>query len=388
MLIAGIAAPAYASHQGTPVPSFTFTDLPLVKPGSSGISPEAIATADLNADGHVDTVVGTLPGVQTLLSNGDGTFADARLHEVGGGATRGVVTADFDGDDRVDIAASQWVYGQAPRVTLLIGAGDGTFAAPVTIEVGTAVPDAWATARPLTADLDHDGRPDLAVGIERVGTTLQYETAVLLGNGDGTFAGPSTAGSAGGVIPREVADVNGDGTADLVGIRSGLVAVAFGDGRGDFGTVRTYAGGADPLDVAVGDLDGDRRVDLVTASRNYDVNVLLGRAKGSFSVPTTYRDLLLRAFRLILVDLNGNGHLDVAVANTWNETLPGTGRVAVFLGNGDGTLQDVRRYLPVVRSPFTFDIASGDLNSDGRPDLVVSNNKNLDSVTSLLNITQ
>lgn len=139
--------------------------------------------------------------------------------------------------------------------------------------------------------------------------------------------------------------------------------------------------------MAVGDLNGDRKVDLVTVSRHYYVNILQGTGRGTFSAPTTYTDHLLRSFRLTLVDLNGNGHLDVAAANTWNETFPGTGRVAVFVGNGDGTLQDVRRYVPVVKSPFTFGIAAGDFNADGRPDLIISNNKNHDSVTSLLNTT-
>ncbi|WP_067035723.1 FG-GAP repeat domain-containing protein [Streptomyces dysideae] len=370
------------------MPSFTFQDHALVKPSSSGVSPEAIETADLNRDGNPDTVVGTLAGVQTLLGNGDGTFQAAVLHQVPSGAMRSVVTADFDADGHVDIAASQQVFGQAPKVTLLSGNGDGTFAPPVNVEVGSAVAGAWATASPFTADVNGDGSADLVVGIERVGSTVQYETAVLVGRGDGTFATPRAADTAGGVILRELADVNGDGRADLLGTKSGQAAVAHGDGQGGFGTVRTIAAGADPLDVTAGDLNGDGRVDLVTISRHYDVNVLLATKKGSYSAPTTYRDTLLRAFRGTLVDLNSDGHLDVAVANTWNDDFPGTGRVAVFLGSGDGTLQDVRRYLPVVNSPFTFDIAPDDFDGDGRPDLIVSNNKNLNSVTSLHNTTQ
>ena len=49
--------------------------------------------------------------------------------------------------------------------------------------------------------------------------------------------------------------------------------------------------------------------------------------------------------------------------------------------------KDVRRYVPVVSTPFTFGIAAGDINSDDRPDLIVSNDKNHDSVSSLLNTT-
>ncbi|MPZ79272.1 MAG: hypothetical protein GEV28_02285 [Actinophytocola sp.] len=385
-VFAGAATPASADHQGSPVPSFDYQDHALVKPGLSGVGPEAIATGDFNGDGHDDTAVGTIPGLQTILSNADGTFQDAVLHEVGNGTTRQVATADLNDDGNLDIAVSRQAYGEAPKVSVLFGAGDGAFASPDDIEVGPVIADSWNTASPIPADVDNDGVPDLVVGIEQL-SPLQYTSVVLLNTGDGTFTDPRAVESADGVILRRVADVNGDLFADLVGIKSGEVALVLADGQGAFGTARTFPGGVDPLDVAVGDLNGDGKVDLVTVSRLYYVNILQGTGRGTFSAPTTYTDHFLRSFRLTLVDLNGNGHLDVAAANTWNETFPGTGRVAVFVGNGDGTLQDVRRYVPVVSSPFTFGIAAGDFNADGRPDLIISNNKNHDSVTSVLNTT-
>jgi len=134
-LLAVAAIPATADHQGTAVPSFDYQDHALVKPTPLGVGPEAVATGDFNGDGH-DVAVGTIPGLQTLLSNGDGTFQDAVLHEVGNGTTRQVATADLNNDGSLDIAVSRQVFGEAPKVSLLFGAGGGTFASPVDIVEG------------------------------------------------------------------------------------------------------------------------------------------------------------------------------------------------------------------------------------------------------------
>jgi hypothetical protein len=168
-------------------------------PDSPVWAPRQSPLAISNEDGHDDTAVGTIPGLQTRLSSADGTFQDAVLHEVGNGTTRKVATADLNDDGNVDIAVSRQAYGAAPKVSVLFGAGDGTFASPVDIEVGPVIADTWNTASPIPADVDNDGVPDLVVGTEQL-SPLQYTSVVLLNTGDGTFTDPRSVKSADGVI--------------------------------------------------------------------------------------------------------------------------------------------------------------------------------------------
>src|SRR5262249_22274365 len=145
--------------------------------------------------------------------------------------------------------------------TVLLGNGDGTFAAPARFPTGPQ-PSALAVG-----DLNNDGRPDLAVGrfIDTVNAV-----AVLLGNGDGTVGG-STAVPV-GAWPHGVAfgDVNGDGRADLAvaEYNARTVSISLGNGDGTFGARTAFAAGPGPVSVAVHDMNGDGAADLVVADNN------------------------------------------------------------------------------------------------------------------------
>ncbi|MCW8141814.1 MAG: VCBS repeat-containing protein, partial [Planctomycetota bacterium] len=105
------------------------------------------------------------------------------------------------------------------------------------------------------------------------------DVAVLLGNGDGTFA--AATAFAAGSSPSSVAigDLNGDGRPDLaVANLNSNVSVLLGHGDGTFAAATTFAVGATPQSVAIGDLNGDGKPDLAVANQNSNnVSVLLGR---------------------------------------------------------------------------------------------------------------
>ena len=189
-----------------------------------------------------------------------------------------------------------------------------------------------------------------------------------------------------------VADVNGDGTLDLIIANEeqsknnpqGSISVMLGRGNGTFHKAVNYnSGGQSAFSISVADVNGDGKLDLVVANgclgsncATGSVGVLLGKGDGTFEKVVTYSSGAASVFgsRVAVGDLNGDGKLDLAVATTG----PGCGNgcpkglVAVLLGKGDGTFNKAKTY-----STGGFDaigwVAIADVNGDKKPDLLVAN---------------
>lgn len=186
----------------------TFQTPPLALTADGG--PLGIAVGRLNNDGNDDLVVGgyDLGVVFVMLGNGDGTFQAATTHTVGAFPT-GIVISDLNSDARADVAVAN---EDSDSVSVLLGDGDGGFAAAVQYGVG-ALPEGIAAA-----DFNADGIPDL-VTADYFGTaSLDSSVSVLIGVGDGTFAAAQsfeTNLSPFGVV---AANFGGDDLPDLVSV--------------------------------------------------------------------------------------------------------------------------------------------------------------------------
>src|SRR6267142_3132014 len=151
----------------------------------------------------------------------------------------------------------------------------------------------------------------------------------------------------------------------------------------------TYATGAAPVALATADLDGDGHQDLaVTDTANNSVAILLGKVGGGFTPPVTYAtesgtNPAGNPVALLATDIDGDGVLDLSVVNQGNGSVAGS--VSILLGHvlngkGDGTFVAPKTYSVGVKPTA---IASADFNADGRPDLVITN-QNDNSVSVLL----
>ena len=329
-----------------------------------GSSPTWAAVGDFNGDGKLDLAVANAgsKSVSVLLGNGDGTFKVPL--NFGAPAPQSVAVGDFNGDGKLDLVVANLASG---NVSIRLGNGDGTFRAPVNYATGDS-PNTIAVG-----DFNGDGKLDLAV-VNGGNDTGVSSVSILLGNGNGTFhAAGKYPVSFGNSIA--VGDFNRDGKLDLAVASFGdsSASVFLGNGDGTFQTAVDYSADNASTSVAVGDFNGDGKLDLAVAnivsnSGLGDVSVLLGNGDGTFKPAVNY-GAGSNPSAVAVGDFNGDGKLDLAVAN-----YGGYGNVAsvsVLLGNGNGTFQPATEYVGV--GSFPPSLAVGDFNSDGRIDMAVAN---------------
>ena len=330
-------------------------------------------------------------------------FLPAVSYGSGGSQSWSVAIADVNGDGKPDLIVSNLceVSGCSSlvgAVGVLLGNGDGTFQAPVAYNSGGYY--AYSVA---VADVNGDDKPDIVVancGPVGVGA-CQTEPAVvgvLLGNGDGTFQAALPYGSGGyGAYSVAVGDVNGDGKLDLVvgNLTSsstgpeGGVAVLLGNGDGTFQAAVPYDSGGEAAEsVALADVNGDGKLDILVAnicasptacgtaqSSQGGVGVLLGNGDGTFRPVVTYDSGGYAADSLAVADVNGDGKPDLLVFNIDNANGENStsGSVGVLLGNGDGTFQAAVTYITGGPGGNVGSVTVADVNGDGKLDLVATN---------------
>lgn len=395
------------------------TSIEYRRPGNQGFSD--LAVGDLTGDGCLDiVVVGSSPYAATLwCGRGDGTFVDRIIMDADFFLIKDVITGDLNGDGRVDIVTAN--YGDND-VSVSLGVANGQFAPPVRYPAGlgpsfanvvdinrdeildivvanegsisrsglfssvsallgrpdgtfNAAINTYVNASPTgmqVADLNADGKQDLLL------TNYDNTVAAFLGNGEGSFV-PSGSVRITGLISLVVGDYDGDGKNDFAVTKTSPNAVDTWLGRGDgtFEAGKSFPLGDKPSLLADADVNADGKVDLVVgvgSGRTSKVSVLLGNSEALFANPVNSlygRD----GDFLSIEDLNGDGKLDIALADH-------TYSVSILPGIGDGFFEGPTSFavglLPV-------SIAIADFNDDDLPDLAVADSSRSGKVVVMLN---
>ena len=350
-------------------------------PATADIDPGLVAVGDFNGDGIPDLAVfsdsrlsyGFLPdyGVTILLGNGQGGFSPAEGSYIATpNRPYAVAVGDFTGNGKQDLA----VMDEWSTITILLGDGLGNF----TVSNNSLTACGYTAASLTVADFNNDGKLDLAVACEEGGSN---GVTILLGNGDGSFtqSNGSPIPLAGNTPTFIVAgDFNGDGISDLavaVDDRTDVnsVYILLNNGDGTFANGSPVPGGYEPWSLAVGDFNGDGKLDLAVADwYNAQVTILPGNGNGTFQQPETV-NVGNGPFSIAVGDFNQDGIPDLAVANNYD------GTIAILLGNTSGSFSPDYWINASVGPPswlnFSWNtngpwsIAAGNFNGNGIPDL-------------------
>jgi hypothetical protein len=344
-----------------------------------------LRVADVNGDGKLDLLGADLrrSTIDVFLGNGDGTFETVQAFSTGGAyGPVWLAIADFNGDGKLDVAAAISDYGGG-NLVMLLGNGDGTFGSATNL--GTFGEGFSAI---IATDLNGDGKMDLAAVTTAAGgcsCSFSYgTTAVLLGNGDGTFQ-PTFYATGENSIALVADDFNSDHNKDLAVVAQngqgtqnggvGDVAVLLGNGSGTFQCPRAFLSGALPGTdnqgsitpfAATGDFNHDDSPDLAIASIG-QVNVLLGNVDGTFQTSVPYGISAADPTALMIADFNGDGKSDLATVSFSCGPFSCGYWLDVLFGYVDGTFDT-----PVSTSlSAAGGAAAGDFNRDGNVDVAM-----------------
>ncbi len=282
------------------------------------------------------------------------------------------VIADMDGDGKPDVVIADSTQDD---VSIDLGNGDGITQPPQSFSTDISLSESSSVSAVAVADLNGDGKLDVVAA-----ESDDNQVGVFLGNGNGTLQPQVTydLGSGADPISIEVGDVNRDGKPDLIvaNYSSASVGVLIGNGNGTFNAVQTLSVGSFPVETALADLNGDGIPDLIVASQNaLSIGVLMGFAPPHGVVLSTPPFRPEQTFAVggsisdfQVGDVNRDGKPDLIV-DSFDSNSPGTAvsDVAFLAGNGQGA------FAAPVESPASTGLTDAtliDMNGDGKADMI------------------
>lgn len=343
---------------------------PVIYPTSS-ISTTRVVITDYNGDGLNDVLVTGdspvgAPGVLYIFLQDKSGHLSAPITKPLPYTPSWISAGDLNGDGRVDVA-----IGSYHRIDVLYRDSSGNLSTSTMLST-------TASSATAIADINGDGRLDL-LGFS-VNTTGGTDIAIYYQNSDGTLSMPAQYHTSFISWMPAIGDVTGDRLPDIL-LSSASTAwpddfvILPQNPDHSFGPdVHSGGSGLGAGSIAIGDINADGRNDVassvwVTESNNIDV--FLQDTDGQLHSSATY-GVIQNPASIQLADLNGDGHLDIALASD------GYGVIGVYLQDANGKFTNQILYtMPVINGtpavPYgPQGIAVGDISGDGKPDIVVA----------------
>ncbi len=348
----------------------------------SATDPYNLLVVDIDGDGKADIVVSnqfssTVSIYRNTATSGtltSGSFASPVSFTVGDRPV-GMAFGDLDGDGKPDLAATNYNGSTVSVLRNTSTPGSISFATHVDL----ATPLGSGPFNVVIADLNGDGKPDLAVANDVAGTVSVFQNACVVGDiTTGSFSTRVEFTVAADPFVA-VADIDGDGQPDIVTANWGSNSVSILRNKGTGGSISSssfdskldFGTGTNPFSISIGDLDGDGKPDLVTPNESelsQSMSVLRNTSTSgsvSFETKVDYATGFGSRFAAIS-DIDGDGKPDVAVCNR-------TGNNFVILKNtGSSGALGFNAGVSFTTGTRPRHIVAGDLDGDGKPDVVAA----------------
>ena len=347
--------------------------------------PRQTFIADLDGDGKPDLIVADSGAhivsifrniSQSGVLDTNSFAARIDLATTGGSSDNPIAmtVADVDGDGKLDILICDGGANQIKIYRNLSTSGTLTtnsFAAPFVLNTS-------GEARAVrVADLDGDGRPDVVAADWGADYISIFQN--IGGPGNLAFAPRVDFGAGAGIFDLTIADLDGDGKPDIAWVAFDVsilrnTSVPGTIDTSSFSVGTNFTALADTESIIAADMDGDGKPDLIVSSYlNSDISVLRNQSvPGIFSfAPHVDFAAAGRVHDVRAADINGDGKPDIVVdseSGNYMSVFQNSGTPGVF------TADSLSNRADFAAGSGAWGVSIGDLDGDGRPDVVVANN--------------
>jgi len=338
----------------------------------TGAEPYAVSIGDLDGDGKADLAVAnsTSNTVSVFRNTGSAssiTYA-AKVDFISGDGPISVSIGDLDGDGKADLAVTNY---NSNTVSVFRNTSTGTniisFASKVDFTTGI-FPYSVSIG-----DLDMDGKADLVVSNLFTSAVSVFRNTSSVGSisYDAKVDFPTGANN----YSVSIGDLDGDGKADLAVTNSLTATVSLLRNMSSPGSINydakvDYATGIGPISVSIGDLDMDGKADLAVANVSGNTVSVFRNTSSAGSISYDAKvDFTTGAgpYSISIGDLDGDSKADLAVANG------GSNIVSVLRNNSSSGSISYDAKVDFTTGAAPYSISIGDLDGDGKADLVVAN---------------